>query len=83
MYCERCDKLGFNKCYCNKKNLVDDLVKEHRNTWENRSNLFWYVSLLEEVMELGLSLLGLHKDKPGFELAQIASIAINWRNRSV
>ena len=38
----------------------------------------WCMRLLEEVGELVLALLGLHKHSPDLELRQIASIAMNW-----
>jgi len=58
---------------------IQELVDYYGQTWKDKSQLFWFVSLLEEVIELGLSLLGLHKDTPEYEIAQIASIAINWK----
>ena len=61
--------------------VVDEALKlkeRHRNTWRNRSNLFWLIGLLEEVGELTLSLIGLHKHPPDLELKQIATIALNW-----
>ena len=38
----------------------------------------WCVRLLEEVCELVLALLGLHRHSPDLELRQIAAIAMNW-----
>lgn len=55
-----------------------NLAIYHRETWRNKHQWFWFLSLLEEVLELGLSLLGLHKDRPEHELKQIAAICINW-----
>ena len=59
--------------------LVNSLVEQHASTWSDKTQLYWFVSLIEECIELGLALIGLHEHDPGFELAQIASIAINWR----
>lgn len=81
MYCEKCDKLGWEWCHCKKDALVQQLVDGHADTWQDKPDWFWFLSLLEEVGELGMALLGLHEHAPEFELAQIASIAINWRNR--
>lgn len=53
-------------------------MHEKKGTWHGKSILFWYVSLIEEVIELGLSLLHLHKHKPSLELMQISSVAINF-----
>jgi hypothetical protein len=54
------------------------LKQTHLETWRDRSQLKWTLGLLEEVVELLLSLVGLHKGPPGWELQQIASIAMNW-----
>lgn len=51
---------------------------EIKATWKDKSRWFWYWSLVEEVIELGLSLLGLHKDPPKLELLQIGSVSINF-----
>ncbi len=61
--------------------------REFITTWRGRSNLFWFIRLLEEILELGLSLMGLiqyskekgwHKETVSRELMGIASICINW-----
>jgi hypothetical protein len=57
---------------------VLELRYEHRETWAGKSDLFWALGLLEEVAELVLSLAGLHKDDPEWELKQIAAITMNW-----
>ncbi len=58
---------------------VDTLFYEHRHTWEREGRLHWFLGLLEEVAELGLSMIGLHKGPPEWELTQIAAIAMNMR----
>jgi len=54
------------------------LKAQHRETWRDRSEWFWMRGLLEEVWELALALMGLHKDSPDWELTQISAIAANW-----
>ena len=54
------------------------LKQTHLETWRNHGQLKWTLGLLEEVAELLLSLAGLHKDPPDWELMQIATIAMNW-----
>ena len=37
--------------------IVDDvltLANEHRETWREKSDRYWFLGLLEEVIELGL-----------------------------
>lgn len=57
------------------------LKNHHENTWRDRPDWRWYFSLFEEFVELGLSLIGLHKGPVEWELMQIASIAANWMER--
>ena len=57
---------------------VLSLKRVHKNTWTDKPSAFWFFGLLEEVVELGLSLLGLHRHAPEYELKQISSIALNW-----
>ena len=52
--------------------------RKYISHWRTRGNLYWFTHLVEEVIELGFSLVGLHKDPPELELKQIASICINW-----
>ena len=54
------------------------LTAEHVRTWRDRGNWYWFLGLLEEVVELALSLVGLHGDPPEHELRQVASICLNW-----
>jgi len=58
-----------------------ELKRQHTNTWRNRGQSKWVLGLLEEVGELLLALIGLHKDLPDRELRQIATIAMNWLER--
>lgn len=58
---------------------VLELKRKHAEAHWGLGVLAWTGILLEEVFELLLALLGLHKDDPDWELAQIASIAMNWR----
>jgi hypothetical protein len=55
-----------------------ELKEQHKATWRNKPEWYWFISLLEEFVELGLSLVGLHKDPPDLELRQIAAICLNW-----
>jgi len=57
---------------------VIELRRKHSNTWRDKSDDFWYRGLVEELLELSLSLDGQHKDSPEFELTQISAIAMNW-----
>ena len=54
------------------------LKDSHKSTWANKPTWYWFVGLLEEMFELLLALMGLHKDSPEHELRQIATIAMNW-----
>jgi len=54
------------------------LARHHSNAWRGRRQLKWVLGLCEEVIELLLSLCGLHKGPPDWELQQIAAIAMNW-----
>ncbi len=58
-----------------------DMKQYHGRTWLNRSRWGWFLGLVEEVVELGLALAGLHPHSADFELGQIASIAMNWHER--
>lgn len=51
---------------------------KYHGMWWDKGNWFWFFSLLEEVIELGLSLAHLHRHPPELELKQIASISIGW-----
>jgi hypothetical protein len=55
-----------------------ELKERHKTTWRDKPEWYWFISLLEEFIELGLSLIGLHKHKPELELSQIAAICLNW-----
>lgn len=66
----------------NSSGSVDERVarlrKQHRKTWRNQIDWFWWRGFLEEFMELTLSLLGLHKDPAELELLQLSAMAANW-----
>lgn len=62
----------------NAEESVLKLKREHQQTWRDKSDWFWLLGLLEEFVELALSLAGLHRHAPEVELRQIAAIAINW-----
>lgn len=57
---------------------VLNLKDKHRHTWRDKPAWYWYLGLFEEVVELALALMGIHKDKPEWELMQIAAICLNW-----
>ncbi len=57
---------------------VIQLKREHRYTWRDKPDWFWWLGLLEEMWELALALIGLHRHSPDSELRQIAAIAMNW-----
>ena len=54
------------------------LKQEHRKTWRDRPQWYWWWRFCLEWIELSLALVKLHKDSPDWELRQLASIAINW-----
>jgi len=63
---------------------MDEALKyanKYKDKWQNKSTFYWVMRLLQEVIELIGALIGIHKDDPKHELNQIASIAINFRNR--
>lgn len=66
---------------CPRQN-IDEWIKEHRlrhrNHWREKSDWYWFWRILQEIVELFLSLLKLHKDTPDWEILQIATIGINW-----
>lgn len=47
-------------------------------TWKDKNNFQWVMGILEECVELCLSLLRLHKHPPEYEVAQIVSCIINF-----
>ena len=57
---------------------VMELAAFHHETWRDKSDWFWFLRLLMETIELGSSLLGLHRRAPERKMCQIASICINW-----
>ncbi len=62
--------------------LVKDLVEYHAETWRDKPESYWFCRLVEEIGELGSTLVG-HPHRHGddtvdLELAEIASICINW-----
>ena len=61
---------------------AEEIVVKHRRKylthWRTKSNLYWFVCLVEEVFELGFALLRLHRHSPNHELRGIASVCINW-----
>lgn len=57
---------------------VLDLKEQHKATWRDLPESYWFHRLMQEVEELGLSLANNHKDPPEWELKQIAAICLNW-----
>jgi len=49
---------------------VLELAERHKYTWRDKPEWYWYVGLLEEVCELGLALMGLHRHVPDWELTK-------------
>lgn len=54
------------------------LMVEHKATWRTEPESVWFAGLVEEVAELGQSLVGKHEHPPEIELRQIAAICLNW-----
>jgi hypothetical protein len=57
------------------------LKVKHKETWKTRSVWYWAWRLFLEWLELIGALLKVHNDLPEWELLQIASIAVNFRER--
>lgn len=57
---------------------VIDWEELHHGKWWDKDDDYWLHSLMEEVLELALALVGKHEHTPELELKQIASIAIGW-----
>lgn len=61
---------------------IDDRLRGYRKYyqeyWRDRSQWYWLGRLWQEVWELTLSMLGVHKDPVDLELAQINGICANW-----
>jgi hypothetical protein len=58
--------------------LVLSLRELHEATWRDKPESYWLARLMQEVGELGSSLVGDHDDPADWELAQIAAICLNW-----
>lgn len=57
---------------------VQETADRYRDYWKDKSDWYWYWRLVQEVVELGLCMAGLHDDSSEHEKIQIASICINW-----
>ena len=57
---------------------IIELKEKHHQTWRDKSQTYWVFRLIEEVVELIGSLLGLHKGPVEWELMQISAICMNW-----
>jgi len=57
---------------------VLEVARSHAHLWHERDSLFWIRALREEMVELSISLGTVSGDPQEWELAQIASIAMNW-----
>lgn len=51
--------------------------------WLDRDDAYWLARLMQEVGELASVVARDHDDTMAYELTQIASIAIAWRNKLV
>lgn len=74
-YCEECERLP------DPDEVIASVLKrfeDNRERWQDRDDHYWFERLSQEVGELGSSICGNHDDPPDWELAQIASIALNW-----
>ena len=59
-------------------NAVIELKEKHRETWRDMPESYWLARLMQEVGELGSSLVGDHDDPAEWELMQISAICLNW-----
>lgn len=57
---------------------VLDLKEKYKTAWRDKPECYWFSRLVAEVGELGSSLADDHEHSPDLELAQIASICLNW-----
>src|SRR3990172_4776547 len=57
---------------------VIDLKEKHCETWRDMPESYWLARLMQEVGELGSSLVGDHYDPVEWELMQISAICLNW-----
>ena len=55
-----------------------ELKERCANYWRDKDQAYWFARLVQEVGELGSSLVGDHADSPDWELSQIAAICLNW-----
>lgn len=60
------------------RNEALDLFLAHKDSWSDKNNNYWLQRLLQEIGELSSVMAGDHEDTMEHELAQIASIALNW-----
>ena len=57
---------------------IAEYTEQHNQYWRDKAQWYWMWRLIQEVFELLFSLIGVHKDKPEWELRQISSICANW-----
>ena len=62
------------------KRLIE-YAEKYRQHWRHEGNHYWLAKLQEEVAELTLTLEGKHEGPLAHELAQIASICMNWLDK--
>lgn len=60
---------------------LEELAEKYKGWWADKPESYWFARLVQEVGELGSSLVGDHKDPPELELRQIYSIVTNWIRR--
>jgi NTP pyrophosphatase (non-canonical NTP hydrolase) len=57
------------------------LKKKYQLQWRDKPDDYWLARLMQEVGELASALADDHDDTPEHELAQIASICLNWLDK--
>ena len=62
---------------------VIELKHKHAETWRYKPDWFWLLSLVEEVIELSLALIGWHSGPVEWELLQISAICMNWIEKRI
>ena len=60
------------------KATVQETKEEHKTTWRDKPESYWFARLIQECGELGSALVGDHEDPVEWELTQIAAICLNW-----
>lgn len=70
-----------NKTHREETDPVEKFKQKYKNKWRDKPDSYWFYRLSQEVGELGSVLARDHEDTIEHELAQIASICLNWLDK--